>query len=905
MEKRRLSAIMFTDIVGYSRKMEADEVKMLRLLDDHIGMVEPAAARHEGEIVKRVGDAFLISFDSAVNAVRCALDIQESHRIYNADKSETDQVLLRIGIHLGDIVLREGDVFGDGVNIASRVQPLAEPGCICVTRTVYDLVKKKLDVKALELGPQQLKNIEEAVDVFQLLTGTVGVEMTSSAKLSVAPNRAAVLPLRNLTGREDQKYLCEGMAEDLIFRLSRVKGIHAYPLEDVLSIGEEFRTAKGVRKALGAKYLVRGSLQRFGDSLTIQWEAVNTDDGERIFSERYSGSESDLTKLLSQAARDVLFAVVGRVSGEDEAALAAFSSKSTFANDLYLQARHAQRKVVTWTEQQGVLKQYEAAVTADGNFALARAGLGEAYATIYGTWDKGKTWLDKAKEQAEKAVELAPDLPEAHYALGLAMDKALQKESAEKAYRRAIELRPAYLHALRDLALLCYSFSERRRDEGTALLRCACEVSRSIGDRIGEARALLLHGFCKVMFVISRLPREEYLASLEKIDTALVTFRELGDHLYEATALRYQGNLRAAIDDPSGAVESYQSSLALARKIGSRKIEAQALNSLGWHHKDRDDLEKALESFSASLVINRDIGNRGWEVTNLFSLASLNLELGYYDMAFELRKQESDISREENYPNWEIWYLHWMGGAYSRMGKLHAALEKYQEAWLRSKEEGSAFESNCLRSLGSVKSALGDFPGALEDYNAVLESARQKSDRSLEASILYQLANLHFDREDLQKAKELWEQSRQIFQELGSERAVQWTTVAIGGLLWYQGECQVGYDLIAPIFGKKDIDAYMSRFVSQYLGACEVGLGQVETGLARMQSVLDCHLSRNHVSDIPYVRWILAKSLSDLGRADEAREHLTAGRALAEETGMKNELRRYDALLAKMQQLGV
>ena len=173
MEKHRLSAIMFTDIVGYSRKMEADEVGMLRLLDEHIKMVEPAAARHEGEIIKRVGDAFLISFDSAINAVRCALDIQESHRTFNSDKPESDQVLLRIGIHLGDIVIREGDVFGDSVNVAARVQPLAEPGGICITRAVYDIVRKKMEINVVELGPQQLKNVEEAVEVFHLLSGTV------------------------------------------------------------------------------------------------------------------------------------------------------------------------------------------------------------------------------------------------------------------------------------------------------------------------------------------------------------------------------------------------------------------------------------------------------------------------------------------------------------------------------------------------------------------------------------------------------------------------------------------------------------------------------------------------------------------------------------------------------------
>ncbi len=182
MEKRRLSAIMFTDIVGYTRKMGEDEVRMLKLLKDHSQMIDTAAREHDGEIVKSMGDGFLISFDSALNAVLCAIDIQQAHREYNLDKPVNDKVQVRIGIHLGDIVIREDDVFGDGVNVASRVQPLAEPGGICVTRTVYDMVKKKMNVKALELGPQQLKNVEEAVDVFHLLSETVGIRELRKAK---------------------------------------------------------------------------------------------------------------------------------------------------------------------------------------------------------------------------------------------------------------------------------------------------------------------------------------------------------------------------------------------------------------------------------------------------------------------------------------------------------------------------------------------------------------------------------------------------------------------------------------------------------------------------------------------------------------------------------------------------
>ncbi|MBS1262628.1 MAG: pH-sensitive adenylate cyclase [Calditrichaeota bacterium] len=327
MEKNRLTAIMFSDIVGFTRKMGEDEARMLRLLNDHNAIVEGAVGNHDGEIIKRMGDAFLVSFDSALNAVLCAVDIQQAHADYNRDKPLEDQVQVRIGIHLGDIVIREDDVFGDGVNVASRVEPLAHPGGICITRSVYDIVKRRMEIKAVELGPQQLKNVNEAVEVFHLLSDTVGLKELRRTKqwkkrrsparyvlllaivlvlvfavwrqflsgsdgvsefvqqlqrVEISENRVAVLPLRNLTGSEDRQYICEGIAEELIFRLSGTGELYAYPLSEVLAISENNRTAEGIRRALGVKYLVQGSVQEKRDSLLVVLDVINTETLDRL-----------------------------------------------------------------------------------------------------------------------------------------------------------------------------------------------------------------------------------------------------------------------------------------------------------------------------------------------------------------------------------------------------------------------------------------------------------------------------------------------------------------------------------------------------------------------------------------------------------------------------------------------
>ena len=389
MEKHRLYAIMFTDIVDFTKLMEADEVKALRLLDDHRRIVGAAAAKNSGEIIKGLGDGFLVRFDSALNAVLCAFEIQHTHGEYNRKKPLSDQMQVRIGIHLGDIVIRGGDVFGDGVNVASRVQPLADPDGICMTRTVYDMVKRRLDVRPEELGARQLKNVSEAVEVFQYFPNMINRETLNRIgkqvgkpgilkryikfsisvsilvafliiviipvkrqipKPKVTENRVAVLPLRNLTGDEEKDYFAEGLAEDLIFRLQRIQDISVYPLVDVLSLGPKLGSTSEMRKILGVKYLVQGSLQQIGDTLRVLLGVVDTETMDRPFSGRFYEVWDNRHLLHDKLAKAVLFSLVDRVSGPVEAALAINPSVSSYANDLYLKARHAQRQAVTWDD---------------------------------------------------------------------------------------------------------------------------------------------------------------------------------------------------------------------------------------------------------------------------------------------------------------------------------------------------------------------------------------------------------------------------------------------------------------------------------------------------------------------------------------------------------------------------
>ena len=860
MEKHRLSAIMFTDIVGYTRKMGEDEVRMLKLLEDHDKMVVTAVDNNDGEIVKRIGDAFLMNFDSAQNAVLCAIDIQQAHSQYNREKSLKDQVLIRIGIHLGDIIIREEDVFGDGVNVASRIEPLAYPGGICITRSVYDMVKKKMDISAVELGPQQLKNVDEAVEVYHLLSDTVGIKELRRARrlpkrrinwktiyialaviaivitlivtkqrisvpvgveqilklmqnVEVTENSVAVLPLRNLTGSIENQYLCEGMSEDLIFRLSRVQGVYIHQLDGVLAISAGFWTADGMRNALGAKYMVKGSLQLFGDSLLVQWEVIETEYEKRLFSKRYGETVSNRLRLQELVARDVLYQVVGRVSGENEAALAAYSSSNTLANDLYLQARKAQREAVSWEDQQRVLKLYESVIELDSGFALARAHLAEAYARIYGEWQNDTTWVTKARKQAETAVALAPDLPEAYFVLGKAREKGLCYAKAEAAYFRAIKMRPDYPAPHTAMAELYWI--EGKQQESVLLFKQSLELTRDFGDR---------------------------------------------------------------------------------------RAEVWALHNIGWRHHWLGDYDISTEEHTSSMNIAREIGDRKGEGWALYNLAMINFKKGDYGQALEILGKTLVIGREIVDLVLESYTLNMMAECYRYSGHFMRALKYYKLSLEIAREVGNySGVAIALNNIGCINTHLGNAELA-QDFNTQgIKVARDFGDPLLEVCVLKYLAEAYMINGENENALECLTKALTINEKVDHDPAVPFILSRLGNILYDQGHITAAHDTLLSAVNRISLESGDQHVVSLYLGACEVKLGDVEKGLNRIRATQDSLNIMPRYSVMVELHRVLGELLLDLGRKEEARNHLIDGYTMADTTGMKGELKRYDELLARLE----
>ncbi len=351
-ENRRLAAIMFTDIVGFSRQMGDDEARTLRLLDIHNKTIQQAVAAYHGVVIKTVGDAFLVDFPSVVHAVQCAQHIEAQFRTHNAAKELNEQIHVRIGIHLGDIVQRNGDVFGDGVNIASRLQGLAEPDTICISQAVYKEIEKKLPLDTVvSLGRPKLKNIAERFKIYTLLSEPPkGVRQTwqvqrlklkqwrrplqvltallmlglvsagaivlkdryfSSSPRLPFPDKPSivVLPFANMSGDSEQEYFSDGITEDLTSDLSRISSLFVIARNSAFTYKGKAAKVQDISKELGVRYVLEGSVRKTGDQVRITAQLIDGPTGGHIWSERYDRPLKDIFALQDEIRQQIVVAL--------------------------------------------------------------------------------------------------------------------------------------------------------------------------------------------------------------------------------------------------------------------------------------------------------------------------------------------------------------------------------------------------------------------------------------------------------------------------------------------------------------------------------------------------------------------------------------------------------------------
>ena len=306
--ERRLTAIFAGDVAGYSRLMGADEEGTLSRLNAHRReFLEPKIAEHHGRIVKRTGDGILIEFASAVDAARCAVEIQHGMIERNAPVPQDKRIEFRIGIHVGDIIIEEGDIYGDGVNIAARLEGISQPGGICISDDAYRQVRGKLDANFQDAGEQELKNIARPVRVYQLQSG--GGETEALALALPDKPSIAVLPFQNLSGDPEQEYFADGMVEDIITGLSRIKWLFVIARNSTFTYKSRPVDVKQVGRELGVRYVLEGSVRKAADRVRITGQLIDTATGAHVWAERYDRRLEDIFALQDEITLSVVGAI--------------------------------------------------------------------------------------------------------------------------------------------------------------------------------------------------------------------------------------------------------------------------------------------------------------------------------------------------------------------------------------------------------------------------------------------------------------------------------------------------------------------------------------------------------------------------------------------------------------------
>ena len=348
--ERRLAAVLASDVAGYSRLMGADEEGTLaRLKGIRKSLIDPAIASHRGRIVKTTGDGLLVEFASAVDAARCSLEVQHAMAMHNADVPQDARIEFRIGIHVGDIIVDENDIFGDGVNIAARLEGIAEPGGVCISDDAQRQVRGKVDFAFEDLGLQKLKNIAEPMRAWRVqLDGQGAVKAQSSPSLTLPDKPSiAVLPFQNMSGDSEQEYFADGIVEDIITGLSQSKSLFVIARNSSFTYKGKVVDIKQVGRELGVRYVLEGSVRRAGGRLRINAQLIEAAQNKHLWAERLEGDLSDIFALQDTLTMKIVSSVSNRLEQVEIEKARTKPTTQLDAYDLYLKGlplfRHERR----------------------------------------------------------------------------------------------------------------------------------------------------------------------------------------------------------------------------------------------------------------------------------------------------------------------------------------------------------------------------------------------------------------------------------------------------------------------------------------------------------------------------------------------------------------------------------
>jgi len=471
--ERRLAAIFAADVAGFSRLVGADEEGIVARLQSHRReLIEPKIAEHQGRLVKTTGDGVLAEFASPVRALRCAIDVQHGMAKRNADIPEGKRIEFRIGINLGDVVVEEdGDIFGDGVNVAARLENIAEPGTVFISRTVRDFVTDAAELALEDLGERELKNIVRPVQVFRIAPPT-HVVAAAQAPAPAVPQKPsiAVLPFTNMSGDAEQEYFSDGMTEDLITDLSKVSALFVIARNSSFAYKGRAVKVQEIGRDLGVRFVLEGSIRKSGNRVRIAAQLIDAESGGHLWAERFDRDLTDIFATQDEVVEKIVRALAVTLTHGEEKRLRRRGTENVAAYEAVLRARELLGGATRETVAQA-RAMYRRAIELDPTYAVPHAGLAATGVSNYvSDWaDDPDAELDQAERWARRALELDDSEPFAHMALGHVMLWRRDHDGALAEFRSMIALDPNFAqgYAATGLALM---YAGRAAE---ALLPCA------------------------------------------------------------------------------------------------------------------------------------------------------------------------------------------------------------------------------------------------------------------------------------------------------------------------------------------------------------------------------------------------------------------------------------------------
>jgi adenylate cyclase len=479
--ERKLAAILAADVVGYSAHMETDEAGTFsRVRAGREELFEPEIKKHHGRIFKLMGDGLLAEFGSVVDAVECAVTLQRGMVERNASIPEAKRIKVRIGINLGEVIVEGDDRYGEGVNVAVRLQELADPGGICVSGKVSKEVEKTLAFGFEPMGEQRVKNIVEPIACFRVNLRVVPSTQPASS-MPIAPGSLnkttiAVLPFSNMSGDSEQEYFSDGITEDIITELSRFHSLFVIARNSSFQYRDKAVDVRRVARELGVQYVVEGSVRKMGSRVRITAQLIDAMSGNHLWSERYDRKLDELFDVQDEVTRTIVATVVGRMEEAEVKGAVHRRTENLAAYDSLLRGMDLLRPSYVTDDNQLARELFESAIRLDPKYALAHAYLAWALLVEHGYGDAPVAIKDRALETALTGVRLDPGEGRCHRILAIAYHHRGEFDLALSHFERAVELNPNDANGIARMGL-ALATSGGRAEEGIELIRQAMRLN--------------------------------------------------------------------------------------------------------------------------------------------------------------------------------------------------------------------------------------------------------------------------------------------------------------------------------------------------------------------------------------------------------------------------------------------